>query len=1147
MFSFQNTNFISRNSNKQRHNFDVINFLIITKNFLASFWRKEAYRSHPPEFILYFLTISGLLLWDNFDLSWSLQRITLTMHILVSLVLFPLFVLPFWLAHRNVFSKSPKVFLRKTGRLIEFGLIALTLSGLYLFLLGNRGEFLGQIAYWTHFLFTFPLLFLVIRHALRWSIIKNVKWIIIFCLALLTLIGSSFAATESTSLITGDDGSKLFSANYDAGSVSWIDKTTGERIGEINVGGDLRRIAMGQNNTIAVTDYSGGRLVLINWRTAKVIKSFDLGPRPFGVVYDKSNNVFWVTLFEAHELVAVHPEKGIVHTAKTRDTPRGLALLSDNRLIVTHSLIGEVSIYDAQSIPPVHLNTIRLHKSQEQNEFLSQGVPRVLDDIAVSPDETEAWLPHVLWNFDHLFQFQSTIFPAISLLDLRPGHEQELIERRKHLFQQINLKSPTQKRFDGSPKTLIMSNPHDAAFSNDGSKVFITMAASEDLLVFNLLGRDPIDKTDTEINDAKASEIVRHLPGTNPRALVVDNTSIFIQNAMSLDITLLKEDRAGPVVQKAVFARTVSKDPLEPSLRRGKTLFHSANTDRYPNAPMSGDFWMSCQSCHVDGFNFTNGYLFDDTPIDKYRYARIGHGNLSNMIAGNFIGDYLRIIQDTQGGMGHDGEGVAELIDPDAPSDEVVEMMLDLHEYISSRENLPFVSSWLRLDNENQSVHESEWVNSATCASCHTEMFDQWADSLHRLMGESNSYYMVMEDVAAATEGENFRQWCMGCHSPQGLLSGQTATMGPGHMFEQGGSSLFEALERDEPDLDEGTGCLFCHRISSVENSMNSSAGGNASLTVNLSDRKTYVFENNTNNTLSFLGNHAINAKPSTHANSYSQSFYADSKLCSSCHNEFAPGSGSIIVNTFGEWEKSSFNRPDNPEEHRSCIDCHMHGDIQRIGQDIPGTSTDGGRVKPNVVTHQFTGANYHLVGLRNSKLEQMSIELLQTAANLKTDLTEDGKLSIRIKNIGAGHALPTGVADFRQIWLDLSVYSADGRVILESGKVDDKGFVDPNARFFRKVFGDKYGNPVGLRFWRYEKMLEDTKIPADGFRDEVFDLPDDIQFPIQANVKLMFRTYPQFVTNLVREQYPALPNPKTVLMTEESVVLNKLNYKNQK
>ncbi|WP_298850308.1 hypothetical protein [uncultured Ruegeria sp.] len=63
-------------------------------------------------------------------------------------------------------------------------------------------------------------------------------------------------------------------------------------------------------------------------------------------------------------------------------------------------------------------------------------------------------------------------------------------------------------------------------------------------------------------------------------------------------------------------------------------------------------------------------------------------------------------------------------------------------------------------------------------------------------------------------------------------------------MFEQGGTSLFEALDRGEPDLDEGTGCLFCHRITELESAQGSDAGANASFTVNIKDRDTYVFEN---------------------------------------------------------------------------------------------------------------------------------------------------------------------------------------------------------------------------------------------------------------------------------------------------------------
>ena len=44
--------------------------------------------------------------------------------------------------------------------------------------------------------------------------------------------------------------------------------------------------------------------------------------------------------------------------------------------------------------------------------------------------------------------------------------------------------------------------------------------------------------------------------------------------------------------------------------------------------------------------------------------------------------------------------------------------------------------------------------------------------------------------------------------------------------------------------------------------------------------------------------------------------------------------------------------------------------------------------------------------------------------------------------------------------------------------------------RLFQKVFGDAEGKPVGLKFWRYAKLLEDTRIPADGWRDEAWPLP---------------------------------------------------------
>lgn len=159
----------------------------------------------------------------------------------------------------------------------------------------------------------------------------------------------------------------------------------------------------------------------------------------------------------------------------------------------------------------------------------------MLDDIAISPDEKEAWLPHVLWNFDHEFQFQSTIFPSVSLLSLENGDEHELTDRRKHLFKQINI-------IESGTRTRIVSNPHDAEFSDDGKKLFITLAGSDDIMTFDLARRSKTKKRSIRREGkknqggAKVTQIYRHIAGDNPRGLIVDGQDLYTQNAMSLDI-----------------------------------------------------------------------------------------------------------------------------------------------------------------------------------------------------------------------------------------------------------------------------------------------------------------------------------------------------------------------------------------------------------------------------------------------------------------------------------------------------------------------------------------------------------------------------------------------------------------------------------
>jgi hypothetical protein len=191
-----------------------------------------------------------------------------------------------------------------------------------------------------------------------------------------------------------------------------------------------------------------------------------------------------------------------------------------------------------------------------------------------------------------------------------------------------------------------------------------------------------------------------------------------------------------------------------------------------------------------------------------------------------------------------------------------------------------------------------------------------------------------------------------------------------------------------------------------------------------------------------------------------------------------------------------------------------------------------GGKQKKAIKTHYFTGANHFLAGLKSKEYEEESIELLKTSAALDVAL-KNNQLFVGVKNVGAGHKLPTGAADFRELWLDITVKDSNGKTVLSSGKLDKNGDIEKNSIIYNKIFGDKNGKPVGLFFWRYEKLLKDTRIPAGKRVVERFTLPENLEYPLHAEIKLNFRIYPQWVTNIVKAVYPQLSDPPVITIKE--------------
>ena len=167
---------------------------------------------------------------------------------------------------------------------------------------------------------------------------------------------------------------------------------------------------------------------------------------------------------------------------------------------------------------------------------------------------------------------------------------------------------------------------------------------------------------------------------------------------------------------------------------------------------------------------------------------------------------------------------------------------------------------------------------------------------------------------------------------------------------------------------------------------------------------------------------------------------------------------------------------------------------------------------------------------MKNKINEDQTIQLLKTSAKLDVDIKE-GTVIVGVKNIGAGHHLPTGVSDFRELWLEITVKDKNNKVVFESGKLQADNNLGKDARPFMKVFGDENNQPVGLQFWRYKKLISDTRIPAGERREEIYTIKEakKLQYPLTAVVKLNFRIYPQWVTNIVQKAYPQLPNPPVI------------------
>jgi YVTN family beta-propeller protein len=460
---------------------------------------------------------------------------------------------------------------------------------------------------------------------------------------------------------------------------------------EISVGNEPWSLAIAPDGQhVYVLNRAAGSLSVIDAATRRVQATLPVGPEPGAVALSPTGRTAYISLSAANE-VAVFDTARLTVTQRIAvgHNPYAIAVTndgdtqdSDEQVYVTHLTAlprtggeearddgreGHITVIDTAS---GHVETV-IALSPDQH-----GFPNLLAGIALS--DRRAWVPHVRAAPDAPNELTTTVFAAVSSLDLAANRE----DRAAHL--PLN-----DQEIFGSP----VNNPVAAVPSPDGTMLSIVLAGSNLVEI-------------VDVTDATAPRLVKFLPtGDNPRgmALSPNGTTGYVMDYLGRSVTVLDLERL-----ERVATIPVTSETLDPEVLHGKILFHNASNPR-----IAGQSWVSCASCHADGGTDSVTWIFPDGPRQTPPLWNTAHTGPFHWSAAL---DELQDVEDTIHIIQH-GIGLAPGADPPllgAPNAERSADLDALAAFMAQDIRAPVIPP-----SANNLKQGRRLFVSAGCASCH--------------------------------------------------------------------------------------------------------------------------------------------------------------------------------------------------------------------------------------------------------------------------------------------------------------------------------------------------------------------------------------------------------------------------------------------
>lgn len=284
--------------------------------------------------------------------------------------------------------------------------------------------------------------------------------------------------------------------------------------------------------------------------------------------------------------------------------------------------------------------------------------------------------------------------------------------------------------------------------------------------------------------------------------------------------------------------------------------------------------------------------------------------------------------------------------------------------------------------------------------------------------------FVAMNARGQRETGGELGDFCVKCHAPVAVALGET----------QDGTNLDEL----PPHL-KGVTCWYCHSVTSV-------AGTHDNPLVLAMDGV-------------MRGEYADAVDNPHHASTYSPlhewETLASSSMCGSCH-DIVNGHGVQLERTYDEWLASFYSRPSESNtllsaQPTGCVACHMPGSTEPIA-DFEGVGTrdryDHRMVGVDVALTDFPEIDYlpELLADQRAHVQEQLDPVVCVGLCVRPAGEGNGnEVVVWLHNEFVGHSFPSGAAQDRRAWVQVSAFDGDATV-LENGVVGPQESIDAVA-----------------------------------------------------------------------------------------------------